>query len=155
MRILLFIFISQALGEYTRVVNDFSVFPTGVNEGKAGDFWYHEDTQAYFDDADHYKMIRAMCRLSCSVCDNAEDQVALAPQAKRRSKFRSIDQLKGHLFHVHRLHMCNLCLEGRKVKYLMNYTLLIVVCQECALNCVLVSSTLTELISWFMLTNLT
>ncbi|KAF8667754.1 hypothetical protein HU200_052664 [Digitaria exilis] len=109
------VFVTKALGEYTRVVNDFSVFPTGVNEGKAGDFWYHEDTQAYFDDADHYKMIRAMCRLSCSVCDSAEDQVALAAQAKRKSKFRSIDQLKGHLFHVHRLHMCNLCLEGRKV----------------------------------------
>ncbi|RLN31142.1 E3 ubiquitin-protein ligase hel2 [Panicum miliaceum] len=109
------VFVTKALGEYTRVINDFSVFPTGVNEGKTGDFWYHEDTQAYFDDADHYKMIRAMCRLSCSVCDNAEDQAALAAQAKRRSKFRSIDQLKGHLFHVHRLHMCNLCLEGRKV----------------------------------------
>jgi len=103
------------MDKYTRVVTDFSVFPSGVNEGKAGDFWYHEDTQAYFDDADHYRMIRAMCRLSCSVCDNAEDQVALAAQAKRRSKFRSIDQLKGHLFHQHRLHMCNLCLEGRKV----------------------------------------
>ncbi|CAL4892746.1 unnamed protein product [Urochloa decumbens] len=109
------VFITKALGEYTRVVNDFSVFPTGVNEGKAGDFWYHEDTQAYFDDADHYKMIRAMCRLSCSVCDNAEDQVALAAQAKRRSMFKSIEQLKGHLFHEHRYLMCNLCLEGRKV----------------------------------------
>ncbi|CAL4899903.1 unnamed protein product [Urochloa decumbens] len=109
------VFVTKALGEYTRVINDFSVFPTGVNEGKAGDFWYHEDTQAYFDDADHYKMIRAMCRLSCSVCDNAEDQVALAAQAKRRSKFKSIEQLKGHLYHEHRYHMCNLCLEGRKV----------------------------------------
>lgn len=103
------------MGEYTRVFTDFSIFPTGVNEGKTGDFWYHEDTQAYFDDADHYRMIRAMCRLSCSICDNAEDQVALVAQAKRRSKFKSIDQLKGHLFHVHRMHMCNLCLEGRKV----------------------------------------
>ncbi|CAD6202451.1 unnamed protein product [Miscanthus lutarioriparius] len=110
-----FVFVTKAMGEYTRVVTDFSMFPCGVNEGKAGDFWYHEDTQAYFDDADHYRMIRAMCRLSCSVCDNAEDQAALAAQAKRRSKFRSIDQLKGHLFHQHRLHMCNLCLEGRKV----------------------------------------
>lgn len=115
--------ISQAMGKYTRVITDFSVLPDGVNEGKAGDFWYHEDTKAYFDDADHYRMIRTMCQLSCNVCDNAEDQVA---QAKRKSKFRSIDQLKGHLYCVHRLHMCNLCLEGRKVKYLMNlhiYTL--------------------------------
>ncbi|ONL94492.1 RING/U-box superfamily protein [Zea mays] len=117
-----FVFVTKAMGEYTRVVADFSVFPIGVNEGKAGDFWYHEDTQAYFDDVDHYRMIRAMCRLSCSVCDNAEDQVALAAQAKRRSKFRSIDQLKGHLFHVHRLHMCNLCLEGRKIPSFYMYS---------------------------------
>ncbi|WVZ97342.1 hypothetical protein U9M48_042889 [Paspalum notatum var. saurae] len=110
-----FVFVTKAMGEYTRVLTDFSVFTTDASEGKAGDFWYHEDTQAYFDDADHYRMIRAMCRLSCSICDNAEDQVVLAAQAKRRSKFKSIDQLKGHLFHVHRKHMCNLCLEGRKV----------------------------------------
>ncbi|AQL09127.1 Putative RING zinc finger domain superfamily protein [Zea mays] len=109
------VFVTKAMGKYTRVVTDFSVFPNGANEGKAGDFWYHGDTQAYFDDADHYRMIRSMCQLSCNVCDNAEDQDALAAQAKRRSKFRNIDQLKGHLYHVHRLHMCNLCLEGRKV----------------------------------------
>ncbi|KAK3140386.1 hypothetical protein QOZ80_5AG0400180 [Eleusine coracana subsp. coracana] len=109
------VFITKALGDYTRVVTDFSVFPTGANEGRAGDFWYHEDTQAYFDDEDHYRMIRAMCRLSCSVCDNAEDQAALAAQPRRRSRFKSIEQLKGHLYHQHRLYMCNLCLEGRKV----------------------------------------
>jgi hypothetical protein len=109
------VFVTKALGDYTRVISDFSVLPAVANEGKAGDFWYHEDTQAYFDDGDHYRMIRAMCRLSCSVCDNAEDQATLAAQAKRRSRFRSIEQLKGHLYHQHRLYMCNLCLEGRKV----------------------------------------
>lgn len=103
------------MGDYTRVISDFSVLPAGAGEGKVGEYWYHEDTKAYFDDADHYKMIRAMCRLSCSVCDNAEDQIGQAAQDKRRSRFRSIEQLKGHLFHQHRLYMCNLCLEGRKV----------------------------------------
>lgn len=109
------VFVTKAMGDYTRVITDFSVFPSGANEGKVGEYWYHEDTKAYFDDADHYKMIRAMCRLSCSVCEKAEDQVGQAAQAKRRSRFRSIEQLKGHLFHQHRLFMCNLCLEGRKV----------------------------------------
>lgn len=103
------------MGDYTRVISDFSVLPSGAGEGKVGEYWYHEDTKAYFDDADHYKMIRAMCRLSCSVCDNAEDQIGQSAQDKRRSRFRSIEQLKGHLFHQHRLYMCNLCLEGRKV----------------------------------------
>ncbi|KAF6988785.1 hypothetical protein CFC21_006240 [Triticum aestivum] len=109
------VFVTKAMGDYTKVILDFSVLPTEANEGNVGEYWYHEDTKAYFDDADHYKMIRAMCRLSCSVCDKAEDQVGQAAQAKRRSRFKSIDQLKGHLFHQHRLYMCNLCLEGRKV----------------------------------------
>ncbi|KAL0459819.1 UNVERIFIED_CONTAM: hypothetical protein Slati_0609100 [Sesamum latifolium] len=73
----------------------------------------HEDTQALFDDLDHYKMIKAMCRLSCSVCDKMEeDQPMMVPGG---SKVRNIEQLKGHLFHKHRLLMCSLCLEGRKV----------------------------------------
>jgi hypothetical protein len=105
------------MGDYTRVISDFSVLPAGAVEGKVGEYWYHEDTKTYFDDADHYNMIRATCRLSCSVCDSAEDQIGQAAQAKRRSRFRSIDQLKGHLFHQHRLYMCNLCLEGRKVNF--------------------------------------
>ncbi|KAG8084960.1 hypothetical protein GUJ93_ZPchr0010g10220 [Zizania palustris] len=110
-----YVFVTKAMGDYTRVIKDFSVFPPGSTEGKVGEYWYHEDTQAFFDDADHYKMIRAMCRLSCSVCDKAEDQVGQVAQASRRSRFRSIEQLKGHMFHQHRLYMCNLCLEGRKV----------------------------------------
>ena len=103
----------QALGDYTRMVNDFSILPTESREGQVGMYWYHEDTQAFFDDVDHYKMIKAMCRLSCSVCDQMEEQSN--DGSKRRQKFRNIDQLKGHLFHRHKLFMCSLCLEGRKV----------------------------------------
>lgn len=110
--------IQQAMGDYTKVINDFNIFPPVATEGKVGEYWYHEDSQAFFDDAEHYKMIRAMCRLSCSVCDKAEDQAGQAAQVRRKSKFRSIEQLKGHLFHQHRLYMCSLCLEGRKVTFL-------------------------------------
>ncbi|XP_042454654.1 E3 ubiquitin-protein ligase hel2-like [Zingiber officinale] len=108
------IFVTKALGDYTRVVADFSVFLTGATEGKTGQYWYHEDTQAYFDDADHYKMIKAMCRLSCSICDNNSESQG-GESTKRRTRFRSIEQLNGHLRHQHNLFMCNLCLEGRKV----------------------------------------
>jgi hypothetical protein len=106
---------SQALGDYTRVI-DFSSLPSEVREGKVGPYWYHEDTNSFFDDVDHYKMTKAMCRLSCSECDKMEDQQNDGP--RRRERFRNIGQLKGHLFHRHKLHMCSLCLEGRKVKYL-------------------------------------
>ena len=102
----------QALGDYTRIINDFLLLPPEPKEGRMGSYWYHEDTQAFFDDVDHYKMIKAMCRLSCSVCDKEESNDG----SKRRGKFRNINQLKGHLFHQHKLHMCSLCLEGRKVR---------------------------------------
>ncbi|KAK7337574.1 hypothetical protein VNO77_18156 [Canavalia gladiata] len=107
------VFVTKALGDYTRMINDFSALPVEVREGKVASYWYHEDTNAFFDDVDHYKMIKAMCRLSCNVCDKMEEQ----PQdtSRRRAKFRNIGQLKGHLFHRHKLHMCSLCLEGRKV----------------------------------------
>lgn len=108
------VFVTKALGDYTRNLSDFSTLPSPVREGRVGSYWYHEDTQAFFDDAEHYKMIKAMCRLSCSVCDKMEDQ----PEDggfRRRQRFRNIGQLKGHLSHQHRLYMCELCLEGRKV----------------------------------------
>ncbi|XP_039001216.1 E3 ubiquitin-protein ligase hel2-like [Hibiscus syriacus] len=107
------VFVTKALGDYTRMINDFSVLPSDAREGRVGSYWYHEDTQAFFDDVDHYRMIKAMCRLSCSVCDKMEEQDN--DGAIRRGKFRNIEQLKGHLFHRHKLVMCSLCLEGRKV----------------------------------------
>ncbi|ESW35216.1 hypothetical protein PHAVU_001G216400 [Phaseolus vulgaris] len=108
------VFVTKALGDYTKVINDFAALPSEVREGKIGSYWYHEDTNAFFDDVDHYKMIKAMCRLSCNVCDKMEEQPQDAA-SRRRAKFRNIGQLKGHLFHCHKLHMCGLCLEGRKV----------------------------------------
>ncbi|KAH9730958.1 RING-type E3 ubiquitin transferase [Citrus sinensis] len=108
------VFVTKALGDYTRMISDFSVLPTELREGRVGSYWYHEDTQAFFDDVDHYKMIKAMCRLSCSVCDNMEGP---NDGSKRRARFRNIEQLKGHLFHRHKLLMCSLCLEGRKIHF--------------------------------------
>ncbi|VAI20781.1 unnamed protein product [Triticum turgidum subsp. durum] len=108
------VFVTKAMGDYTRVISDFSALPAAASEGKAGEYWYHEDSRAYFDDADHYKMIRAMCRLSCSVCERIEE--GQAAQAKGRdSTFKTIGLLRGHLSDKHGLRMCKLCLEGRKV----------------------------------------
>lgn len=100
------------MGDYTRMI-DFSTLPFELREGKVGRYWYHEDMQAFFDDMDQYKMIKAMCKLSCSLCDKADEQQT--DRNQRRRRFRNIDQLKGHLYHQHKLHMCSLCLEGRKV----------------------------------------
>ncbi|CAA7030549.1 unnamed protein product [Microthlaspi erraticum] len=111
------VFVTKALGDYTRTINDFSTFPTAPKEGRvAGGFWYHEDTQAFFDDLDQYRMIKAMCRLSCSACDKTEEQQPReGPGPRHRMRIKSVEQLKGHLYHKHKLNMCNLCLEGRKI----------------------------------------
>lgn len=96
------------------MINDFSILPVDPTEGQVGPFWYHEGTQAFFEDFDHYKMIAAMCKLSCVVCDKKDEQGSEG--SVRRMKFRNIEQLKSHLFHRHRLFTCILCLEGRKVR---------------------------------------
>ncbi|GJX82260.1 hypothetical protein Tco_0331741 [Tanacetum coccineum] len=36
---------SQALGDYTKNINDFTVFPVEDKDGRSGQYWYHEDTQ--------------------------------------------------------------------------------------------------------------
>ncbi|XP_073283767.1 uncharacterized protein [Primulina huaijiensis] len=107
------VFVTKALGIYTNTISDFSLFPPKAKEGRAENFWYHEDTQSFFDDSDHYKMIKAMCRLSCGVCDKMEDHPD--DGSRRKAEFRNIEQLKAHLFHKHRFMMCSLCLGGRKV----------------------------------------
>ncbi|XP_020575748.1 LOW QUALITY PROTEIN: zinc finger protein 598-like [Phalaenopsis equestris] len=108
------VFITRALGNFTETKVNFSEFPPGVTEGQHGKYWYHEDSQAFFDDADHYKMISAMCRLSCSICEkNAE--AARRGTSNKKLKFKDIEQLKNHLYHQHKMFMCNLCMEGRKI----------------------------------------
>ncbi|GLT88457.1 hypothetical protein SLE2022_064830 [Rubroshorea leprosula] len=106
------IFVTRALGDYTKVINDFADFPADPPDGQVGHYWYHEGTQAFFDDLDHYNMVKAMCKLSCVVCQKDELQDA---GSKRQGEFKNIEQLKSHLIKSHRLLMCSLCLEGRKV----------------------------------------
>ncbi|KAJ6318094.1 hypothetical protein OIU76_013607 [Salix suchowensis] len=39
------------------------------SEGQVGSYWFHEGTQACFDDFNQYKMMKAMCGLSCTACE--------------------------------------------------------------------------------------
>ena len=97
------------------MINDFAIFPADPTEGQVGTYWYHEGTQAYFDDSDHYKMIKAMCRLSCGVCDKTNERCSNGG-FKRKGDFKNVEQLRSHLVNRHRLLMCSLCLESRKVR---------------------------------------
>lgn len=107
------------MGDRTRVISDFSALPVAPGEGKAGEYWYHEDTQVWFDDADHYRAVRSMCRISCTVCEGSSSKRVKkgrkVGKPKHNVKFGSIEQLKGHLIDQHCLYMCDLCLDGRKV----------------------------------------
>lgn len=100
------VFVTKAMGDYTKSIDNF--------EALAGrrDLWHESNIQAYFDDEEHFKMIKSMCRLSCSVCETAESG---KEHVKKGHIFRNLDQLRRHLYNVHKVHMCGLCLEGRKV----------------------------------------
>ncbi|KAJ6689876.1 hypothetical protein OIU85_006196 [Salix viminalis] len=39
------------------------------SESQVGSYWFHEGTQACFDDFNQYKMMKAMCGLSCTACE--------------------------------------------------------------------------------------
>ncbi|MCO5577362.1 hypothetical protein L7F22_031193 [Adiantum nelumboides] len=101
------VFVSKALGDYTKLIDNFETL------ADRRDLWRDSNIQAYFDDEDHFKMIKNMCRLSCSVCEGAENPGK--DHVKKGHIFRNLDQLRRHLFNVHKVHMCGLCLEGRKV----------------------------------------
>ncbi|CAF2093261.1 unnamed protein product, partial [Brassica napus] len=98
------VFVTKEFGDYTKTITDFSTFPTEPKEGRVGSFWYHEETKVFFDDFNQYTKIKSMCRLSCTSC-----------VSNHRMRFKSVEHLKNHLNHQHKLHMCSLCLVGRKV----------------------------------------
>lgn len=102
------VFMTKALGNFTKVVKKFE----GLHE--CG-YWYENNTQAFFDDQDHYTMVKAMCRLSCGVCEKAEGVENSKDFVKKGHVFKSLDLLRRHIITAHKLEMCGLCLEGRKI----------------------------------------
>ncbi|KAL1189274.1 hypothetical protein V5N11_014767 [Cardamine amara subsp. amara] len=109
------VFVTKALGDYTNTITDFSTtFPLEPKEGRVGSLWFHGETKAFFDDLNQYTRIKAMCRLSCASCDKTKkNQPEQGPN--HCVPFKSVELLKNHLNHHHKLHMCSLCLLGRKV----------------------------------------
>jgi hypothetical protein len=105
------------LGEYTISV-DFATLQPTRDKSKGGDLWYDDLLNAYFDDDDHFKTIKALCRLSCSVCVKAGQSGRPLPKGfvQPDTVFRDIERLRQHLFGIHKMVMCELCLEGRKVR---------------------------------------
>eukprot|EP00959_Pyramimonas_sp_CCMP1952_P446929 9358041-Pyramimonas_sp.AAC.1 len=63
---------------------------------------------AYFDDAQHFKEVQDVTNLGCVKCDKD-------PECHRPPKFTNLGQLKSHYTKTHKLHLCDICLEGRKV----------------------------------------
>ncbi|KAI5074232.1 hypothetical protein GOP47_0010193 [Adiantum capillus-veneris] len=103
------VFVTKALGNYTKVIHDFEILH------KSGDFWYEKNTQAFFDSKDHFAMVKAMCRLSCGVCEQADRSDLDKDFVKKGHIFKNLDLLQRHLLSVHQVQMCGLCLEGRKI----------------------------------------
>ncbi|KAL2624113.1 hypothetical protein R1flu_008358 [Riccia fluitans] len=112
------VYVTKALGDYTRIVTDWENLPDRVGNNTLGEasMWYDNVVEAYFDDEEPYKIIKAMCRLYCSVCENASAEDSCGKgMMKKGYVFKNIDALRRHQFGIHKVFMCELCLEGRKV----------------------------------------
>ena len=85
--------------------------------------WYESSTDSYFDDKSHFEVIKAMCHLSCQICEQSEVSGTHKTFVKKGHVFRSLDQLHHHLLSVHKVQMCSLCLKGRKVLFSFSHQL--------------------------------
>lgn len=127
----------QALGDYTKVVTDFEGLGEELRrkDKGGGRLWYEDSVQAYFDDEEPFRRIKAMCRLSCSKCEECAPPPPDEPLPKGAVKkghiFKSIESLRRHLFQTHKLIMCELCLKGRKVGpfFLGGYSPVVTLCR--------------------------
>lgn len=115
------VFVTKALGDYTKVVTDFEGLGEELRRKDKGGtrLWYEDSVQAYFDDEEPFRRIKAMCRLSCSKCEESAppppDESLPKGAVKKGHIFKGIESLRRHLFQSHKLIMCELCLKGRKV----------------------------------------
>ncbi|KAJ7521145.1 hypothetical protein O6H91_19G040000 [Diphasiastrum complanatum] len=109
--------IFKALGDYTRLIGDFSLLPQLIeNKNSEQKLWYETNVEAYFDDEEEFKRIKAMCKLYCTLCEQSSVSEDVSKGVvKKGHTFKTLDLLRRHLFGVHKSVMCNLCLEGRKV----------------------------------------
>ncbi|KAH8936521.1 hypothetical protein BDL97_17G089800 [Sphagnum fallax] len=117
------VFVTKALGDYTKVLTDFSVLQEQQQLNRSSEektqskYWYESNVQAFFDDEEPFRIIEAMCRLYCSACEGIILAGESLPKGgvKKGHIFKSLELLRSHLFSAHKLIMCELCLKGRKV----------------------------------------
>jgi hypothetical protein len=113
----------QALGDYTKVLTDFNVLQEQLDskEKRQSGYWYERNVRGVFDDEEPFRHIDAMCRLYCSACEGIVTAGEALPKGgvKKGHIFKSLELLRSHLFSAHRLIMCELCLNGRKVQHLI------------------------------------
>ncbi|CAM6094950.1 unnamed protein product [Calypogeia fissa] len=110
------VYVTKALGDYTKVVTDWKSLLSHSNSSGQGNLLYDNVVEAYFDDEEPFKIIKAMCRLYCSICEKAVEGESVAKgMMKKGYTFKNIDTLRRHQSTVHKVFMCELCLEGRKV----------------------------------------
>ncbi|CAM6090158.1 unnamed protein product [Calypogeia fissa] len=110
------VYVTKALGDYTKVVTDWKPLLDHSQSSRQGSFWYDNVVEASFDDEEPFKIIKTVCRLSCSICERGVEGESIAKgMVKKGYIFKNIDSLRRHESIVHNVVMCGLCLQGRKV----------------------------------------
>ena len=65
----------------------------------------------FFDDDAPYRHVQALCSLSCAVCAAAPPGASPPPPPP----FHTLPSLAHHLRAAHKQHMCDICLQSRKI----------------------------------------
>jgi hypothetical protein len=78
------------------------VLPATQARARAREVWELPDVNGYFDDQDHFKAIKGLCSYTHPMLPGA--------------LFGTLNSLKRKLQEQHKLHFCDLCIKGRKVR---------------------------------------
>jgi hypothetical protein len=73
---------------------------------RAREVWELPEVNGYFDDQDHFKVIKGLCSYTHPMLPGA--------------MFGNLGSLKRKLQEQHKLHFCDLCIKGRKVRLLLS-----------------------------------
>jgi hypothetical protein len=74
---------------------------------RAREVWELPEVSGYFDDQDHFKTVKSLCSYTHPIVPGA--------------MFGNLNSLKRKLQEQHKLHFCDLCIKGRKVRLLSSW----------------------------------
>ncbi|KIZ00810.1 LIM domain and RING finger protein, partial [Monoraphidium neglectum] len=98
------VYFTRYMGDYTHRPADFAALEGRV---RSGEVYKLAEVGGYFDDKEHFQYIKSLCSYT---------HPSLAAAGAAAPAFNALDPLKRRVQEQVKLHFCDLCLKGRKVR---------------------------------------